>query len=162
MTPPKRRKFSPRKSKVAISEVISTIVLVAVTVVIGSVVWVWANSSAVSSENSYFNVTAEKYEIVASTFSGTSAPWTGITLYVFNSGQKATTTGAILITYPGACTGGTCVLSVTGTAISYPLPAGKLTTLPTITLNPPVAKGAIVTVVVTGQFGTNYNYQVTG
>ena len=162
MTPPKRRKFRPRKSKLAISEVISTIVLVAVTLVIGSVVWVWANSSAVSSENSYFNVTAEKFEIVASTFSSGSgsAPWTGITLYVFNSGQKATTVGAILITYAGC--GGTCSVSVSGSPIGTALPSGKLTTLATISLATSVQKGTVVSVVMTGQFGTNYNYQVTG
>src|SRR5579871_3026543 len=131
MTVLKARRFRRRKSKLAISEVISTIVLVAVTVVIGSVAWVWANSSAISSENSYFNVTAEKFEIVASSFSGTSAPWGGITLYVFNSGAKATTTAAILITY------GSCSLSATGAAaIGVALPAGKLTPVGPISFTP--------------------------
>lgn len=97
----KKLRFRRRQNRVAISEVIATIVLVAVTVTIGSVVWVWANSNAVNSENSYFNVTTEKFEIVTSTFSSTSglAPWSGITLYVFNSGAKSTTVAAILIMY---------------------------------------------------------------
>jgi hypothetical protein len=160
----KKHRFRGRR-RVAISEVIATIVLVAVTVTIGSIVWVWANSNAVNSENSYFNVTAEKLEIVASTFSSTSgsAPWTNITLYAFNSGEKNTTTAAILITYPATgCTGGTCSLSVAGSAIGVKLPMGVLTKLPSIILTVPVPKGTIVSVVITGQYGTNYDYQVTG
>jgi hypothetical protein len=160
-----RLRIRRRKSRLAISEVIATIVLVAVTVTIGSVVWVWANSNAVNSENSYFNVTAEKFEIVASTFSSTggSAPWSGITLYVFNSGTKNTTVAAILITYPSAtCGGGTCTVSVSGSPVGTVLPAGQLTTLSSVPLTVTVAKGTIVSVVMTGEYGTNYNYQVTG
>ena len=159
-----RLRFRRSKNRLAISEVIATIVLVAVTVTIGSVVWVWANSNAVNSENSYFNVTAEKFEIVASTFSSTSgsAPWTNITLYVFNSGEKNTSTAAILITYPSTSCGGTCSVSVTGSAIGVKLPTDVLTKLPSIILTVPVPEGTIVSVVMTGQYGTNYDYQVTG
>lgn len=174
MTQPKKLRVRRRRNRSAISEVIATIVLVAITVVIGSVAWVWANSNALSSENSYFNVTAEKFEIVASTFSGGTAPWSAITLYVFNSGQKNTIAAAILITY------GTCTISVTGSAPQWTLSAGTLNSLQSISLtgvsgslsgatytssghcSSGVAKGTIVSVVVTGQYGTNYDYQVTG
>ena len=158
-------RFRRRQNRVAISEVIATIVLVAVTVTIGSVVWVWANSNAVNSENSYFNVTTEKFEIVTSTFSSTSglAPWSGITLYVFNSGAKSTTVAAILITYASSsCSGGPCSVSVTGSPVGTTLQPGQLTPLSSIILTVPVTSGTIVSVVVTGQYGTNYDYQVTG
>jgi len=76
-----RSQFPSRsRNKAGISEVISTIILITATVVIGFVALIWANSSSVNSQNNLgavyqndMNSEAEKFVITYISFSGSNS-----------------------------------------------------------------------------------------
>ena len=143
---------SNRRNRLAISEVIATIVLIAVTLVIGSVVWIWASSSAVTAENNIYANSSEKFAIVASGFSmpysGTPPSTTGVSIWIFNSEENTNVT--ILVN-------STCVPS---TCTSRFLPHGILTEIPLTLTVSHFDEGSLQTIKAVGQYGSVSSYQV--
>jgi len=144
MTRSRAKRFLHRRSKRGISEAVSTIVLIAVSVVIGLVAWAWAQGSAVSSENNYNNVVFEKFSIAASKFPSS----TSVQLWIYDSGSTNATITALLLN-SSQIAGFTPITITPGTL--------KPTAVLTI---PATHTGSLQTFKAIGKYGTVYTYLV--
>ncbi|MDA4123926.1 MAG: hypothetical protein OK438_00555 [Thaumarchaeota archaeon] len=106
-------KLSVHKRRIAISEIMGTLIMVSITLVAGAAVFGWVNGQAGVSENAYgqsaangINYLREHFVPVTTTFSGTGpggictgSPTicTGANFWVFNNGQLAFTLRSIQI-----------------------------------------------------------------
>ena len=81
-----------RKQRLAVSEVIGAIIMIAVTITVGFAAWAWARSAAVNAENNFgqaigTNVTClnENFVITNANFSSTNSKQ--VTAWFFNNGN---------------------------------------------------------------------------
>lgn len=102
----KRRK----KSKIAISEVLGTVLLMALTIVIGFAAWMWASSAAASAERNFgdsiqsnISCLSQNFVITNANFSATSHNL--VTVWFFNNGIGSI--GLSELTISNASSGGT-------------------------------------------------------
>jgi flagellin-like protein len=105
-------KVSPRRKRVAISELMGTLIMVAVTLIAGAAVFGWINGQAGSSESAYgqsvannVNFLNERFTVVTESFSqsglscsgGPPAPCNQMSFWVYNTGQVAFTLASVRI-----------------------------------------------------------------
>jgi flagellin-like protein len=104
-------KLSRGKRRLAISEIMGTLIMIAVTLVAGAAVFGWVNGQAGSSESAYnasaaggINYLREHFSPVTYTFAATGGPCTGnpkictiANFWVFNNGQLAFTLATLQI-----------------------------------------------------------------
>lgn len=148
-------KHRRRRSKRAVSEIIGTIVLIAVTVVLGAGAWIWASSSSLSSQANFNNAAAERFVVVSanfSTYAGSPPSSNKVTVWIYNSGI---TTSISSILLNSSCT----AAPLGGCNIGTQLLSGQLRHI-TITLSAPTDKGHLQTIKAVGQYGYIYSYQV--
>ena len=82
-----------KRSKLAVSAVLGTVLMIGVTVAVGFAAWAWARGAAVNSElnfgnavNQNVNYLKENFEIANANFSSSSQ--TTVTLWIYNSGNS--------------------------------------------------------------------------
>ena len=149
-----------KRKRRAVSEVLATLIMVAITLVAGTAAFAWINGEAASSEKVYgdsvaggTNYLAEHFTLVTSTFSGcTGSPkvCTGASFWVFNNGQLDFTLSSLRIKSASSSNSLDIVYTATGftayngaTALTCnphtpgfsvptmnPVPMGTLTTTP--------------------------------
>ncbi|MDA4126284.1 MAG: hypothetical protein OK452_03640 [Thaumarchaeota archaeon] len=100
-------KLSVKKQRVATSELMGALIMIAITLVAGAAVFGWVNGQAGASENAYgqsvaagSNYLREHFAPVTSTFSSCSgAPkvCTAATFWIFNNGQLSFTLASLEI-----------------------------------------------------------------
>ena len=147
------------RKKKAISEVIATVVLIAVTIVIGAGAWVCANSASGNSQHNLgqaaqgdIHSVSERFQIISVNFtyaSGATSTST-VVIWIYNSGIYDTNVSSILLnntSYSG------------GQLSSRLLPKQQLTAISITTLSPQVHKGDLQMIKVVGQYGSYFTYQ---
>ena len=114
----------------AVSELVGTLIMVAITLVAGAAVFGWINGQATTSETAYgasvannVNFLRERFVIVATNFTNTASPCSGIKcfstlgVYLYNNGQLTVNISRITIsTPPGASS--TFTVSITTSAVT--------------------------------------------
>jgi flagellin-like protein len=105
-----------RRKKVAVSELVGTLIMVAITLIAGAAVFGWINGQAGTSENAYgasvannVNFLRESFVVVTQTFTGLGAngacnggisphfQCTGANFWVYNNGQVVFTLSSLRI-----------------------------------------------------------------
>ena len=93
--------FHNRRKTQGVSETIATIVLIVVTVIIGTVAAVWANGSSVASQNgiggaaeNVVSAAAERFQIVSANFSYTPSK---VSVWIYDSGNNNATVTIIYV-----------------------------------------------------------------
>jgi len=109
-------KLIVNRRRVAVSELVGTLIMVAITLVAGAAVFGWINGQAGTSENAYgvsvannVNFLRERFVVVTQTFTGTGTngacaggtspnlQCTGANFWVYNNGQISFTLGSLRI-----------------------------------------------------------------
>ena len=99
-----------KRSRRAISEVLGTVLLMALTIVIGFAAWMWANSAATSAERSFGDSIQSNISCLSQNFVITNANFSStnhnlVTVWFFNNGIG--TIGLSVLTISNASSGGT-------------------------------------------------------
>ena len=149
-----------RRSKVAVSEVVATIGLIAASLALGAVAYVWAASASVNSQNNLghaaqheVQAVSERFVILATNFNYAGSKASSVTIWFFNSGIYATNITNVVINSTYTCPVNLALSS--GTLKSFTLSVGTCT---------PAAgsfsKGDLESFKAVGQYGFYSNYQV--
>ena len=112
----------------AISELVGTLLMVAITLVAGAAAFSWVNGQASTSENAYgqnaaagVNYLQEHFAPVTETFTCTSGACTAANIWIFNNGRVPFTLSTLQIQTAATCQIGPCsyYLNVVFTSTGY-------------------------------------------
>ena len=166
-------RFKKRRSKLAVSAVIGSIMMIGVTLVVGFGAWAWASAAARNSELNFGNsVTCnanylkESFSIINVNYSSPSS----VTVWFYNTGNSTVYIKEIL----ASNITGTWIDPITSTnnqvtacnnanqKVYYyvQLPAGVVTPV-TFQVSATLASGVIYQFEAVGLYGTTYTYQQT-
>jgi hypothetical protein len=157
------KKFRQRKarSKLAVSEIMGAIVLIAITLAIGFAAWAWSASAAASSERSYgtsigsnINYLKEDFNIVNVNFSSTNK----VTVWFYNTGNVTVYIQQLWIS--NSTWSETMLASSQNCGSCIQLPTGTVTPS-TFTINTGFAVGASYQFKALGKYGNTYTYEQT-
>ena len=162
-----------RKSRLAVSAVIGSIMMIGVTLVVGFGAWYWASGAARGSEQSFgnsimcnTNYLQESFSIINVNYSSSS----GVTVWFYNNGNSTVYIKEII----ASNITGTWVDPITSTASQVAacnnanqkvyyyaeLPAGVVTPV-TFQAGATLKAGVIYQFEAVGLYGTTYSYQQT-
>lgn len=158
----KFRKAIGRRSrnKSAISEVVATIGLIAASIALGAVAYVWAASASVNSQNNLgqaahldIQAISERFVILATNFNYGGGTASSVTIWFYNSGIYNTTISSVIVNSTITC------------SINLVLPSGTLKSyLMSLASCSPASgsfsKNDLQTFKAVGQYGFYANYQV--
>lgn len=124
------------KKRVAMAEIMGTLIMVAITLIAGTAVFGWINGQAGSSENAYgqsvasnVNFLRESFSVVATQVLGCSGdangdPCTSLSLTLYNRGEVSLNVSSITIaTLPGANSSWSLTFGASILTGSCPIPA---------------------------------------
>ena len=161
-----KRKFQ-RRSRIAMTEVVGAVLMIAVTLVVGFAAWAWASSAAVNSENSYGNAIGsninslnEQFSVVNANFSSPLS--TKLTVWFYNNGDVTVYIKQIWISN-ATWTNTTTSLSSTNTpncGYCLKLPVGNIACI-TLNVNTPFEAGVAYQMKALGMYGNTYSYLQT-
>ncbi len=158
-----------RRSKLAVSEIIGAILLIAVTLVIGFAAWAWASGAAASSESSLGNSVScnilymkENFVIVNANFSSTNSE--KVTVWFYNNGNTTVYIQDLWISnsswssnpFTGTSQINTCN-SGTSTYLTS-IPAGNVSAL-TVQSSTALTSGSTYQFKALGVYGNTYTFQ---
>ncbi len=170
----KKSRFHKR-SKLAISAVIGSVMMIGVTLAVGFAAWAWASGAASSSEKSFGNSVSCNMNYLNEHFSIINVNYTSpssVTVWFYNYGNTSVYIKEIIASNITSISGDSWSDPITGTnsivpcanyaSVSYytKLPAGTVTPV-TFQVSVTLISGVIYQFEALGIYGTTYTYQQT-
>lgn len=169
----KRTRNRNKRSVSAVSVVLGSVLMIAVTLAVGFAAWSWASSTAVSSENVYGKSVAsnisylnERFVISNANFSATTGQ--NVSVWIYNDGNLTVNIKQIWISNTTAASGEQWSNTTTKLSNSNIPNCGHCLTIPPGTVksimlkvSTPFKSGVLYQFKILGQYGNTYSYQQT-